>query len=426
MKIIYIAAGAGPGYCGACHRDVTLVKGLQARGHDAFLVPLYTPIRSDEAIQGMDRMFYGGINAYLQQALPIFRKAPRILDWIFDRRWLLNLVSRFAIDTRPEDLGDMTVSVLKGTDGYQKKELDKLMDFLMGEDKPDVLNLTNSLLSGIAPEVKRRLKVPVACTLQGEESFIARLPLSCRQEAQALLRKNSHSIDLFISPSEQYAEMMTDYLAVARSRIEIVPPGVEMGTFTMPEARPEFPMRIGFLSRISPVKGLDLLVESFCRMEKARSTGAVLAVAGTASPGETETLSQMKARLSQDGLLDRLEYSGELDLPGKLRFLRSCHVFCQPSRFPEQRGMACLEAMATGLPAVVPRTGIFPEVINCTGGGLLIEPEHVPSIAASLTLLRDDPETRHRMGQAAHQGVSRFYSSDLMVSEALEAYERLL
>ena len=130
MRITYIAAGAAGSYCGACARDVALCRGLIARGHDVLLVPLYTPLRSDLPMPRVERVFYGGINAWLQDRSGLFRKTPRFVDWIFDRPWLLNLVARAAIETRPEELGAMTVSVLRGAEGPQRKELEKLVAFL--------------------------------------------------------------------------------------------------------------------------------------------------------------------------------------------------------------------------------------------------------------------------------------------------------
>src|SRR6202050_1207037 len=67
MRITYITAGAAGMFCGSCMHDNTLVAALQAQGHDALLVPTYTPIRTDEADVSQNRVFFGGINVYLQQ-----------------------------------------------------------------------------------------------------------------------------------------------------------------------------------------------------------------------------------------------------------------------------------------------------------------------------------------------------------------------
>ncbi|MDP6106880.1 MAG: hypothetical protein QGI33_00390 [Candidatus Brocadiia bacterium] len=117
MRIVYIGAGAAGTYCGACARDVTLVRGLLARGHDAMLLPLYTPLTSDMPDVSLGQVFYGGVNVYLQDRFALFRWTPRLVDWLLDRPALLREASRFGIETRPEDLGNMTVSVLRGADG---------------------------------------------------------------------------------------------------------------------------------------------------------------------------------------------------------------------------------------------------------------------------------------------------------------------
>ena len=79
MKIAYIAAGAAGMYCGTCIHDNTLASALQRKGHDVALIPTYTPIRTDEADVSIDRVFYGGINVYLQQKSALFRHTPWML-----------------------------------------------------------------------------------------------------------------------------------------------------------------------------------------------------------------------------------------------------------------------------------------------------------------------------------------------------------
>ena len=56
-------------YCGSCLRDNALASELIARGHDVTLVPLYTPLRTDEANVTQPQVLFGGISVYLQQLL---------------------------------------------------------------------------------------------------------------------------------------------------------------------------------------------------------------------------------------------------------------------------------------------------------------------------------------------------------------------
>src|SRR5436305_502858 len=148
MRIAYITAGAAGMYCGSCMHDNTLVAALIRQGHDALLIPTYTPIRTDEADVSQKRVFFGGINVYLQQKLALFRHTPWLLDRLLDAPRLLRWVSRFAVRTQAERLGDLTISMLRGEHGYQRKEVAKLVHWLAQEVRPQVVNLTNAILSG--------------------------------------------------------------------------------------------------------------------------------------------------------------------------------------------------------------------------------------------------------------------------------------
>jgi len=158
MKIAYITAGAAGMYCGSCLHDNTLVAALTALGHEALLIPTYTPIRTDEPNVSQKRVFLGGINVFLQQKLALFRHTPWGIDRLFDAPRLLRWASRFAGKTQADQLGELTISMLKGEHGYQRKEIAKLAHWLATEVRPDLVNLTNALLSGLVHEIKQRLE----------------------------------------------------------------------------------------------------------------------------------------------------------------------------------------------------------------------------------------------------------------------------
>src|SRR5262245_16670653 len=155
MKIAYITAGAAGMYCGSCMRDNTLVAALAKLGHEALLVPTYTPIRTDEEDVSDRHIFFGGINVYLQQKSWLFRVTPWFIDSLFNFTSLLNWVSRFAARTQAQELGELTVSMLQGEHGKQKKEVEKLVHWLSADLRPEIVNLTNALLCGFVRELKK-------------------------------------------------------------------------------------------------------------------------------------------------------------------------------------------------------------------------------------------------------------------------------
>jgi len=426
MRITYIAAGAAGNYCGACAQDVSLVLGLRARGHEVELLPLYTPLRTDGPDPGADRVFYSGISTYLEQHVPLFRKAPRCFDWLLARPSVLKAASRLALSIRPEELGDMTVSVLRGSAGYQRRELEELLAFLERDSSPELVHLTNVLLSGLAPGVKSRLGVPVVCTLQGGETFIQNLHEPYAEEARALARRNVRAVDLFLAPSSAYAEEMADFLAVPRQRIRVVHPGIDATPYTRSSRRVRQPFRIGYLSRIAPEKGLDILGEAFHLLGQDGPDGAVLAIAGQMSGGGKQFWKEIRGRLKAQGLWHRVEYTGEVDFEQKVRFFHAASVFAQPSRVPERRGMAGLEALAAGVPIVVPNHGVFPDLVGMTGGGVLVPPEDPQALALALRALQDDPQRADRLGEAGARGVREHFSLEAAVTRVLEVYREVL
>ena len=264
MRITYITAGAAGMFCGSCLHDNTLVSALIAQGHDALLVPTYTPITTDEADVSYQRIFFGGINVYLQQKWALFRHTPWFLDRLLDGKPLLKWVSRFAVKTRPEELGELTLSMLKGEHGAQTKEIDKLATWLHDEARPQIVNLTNVLLSGMVHQLKDRLKVPILATLQGDDIFLESLLPEYRAEALKLIREHSREIDGFIATSRYYADFMASYLGLPRDKIAVVYPGLNLkghGQSERPAVQP--PFHIGYFARICPEKGLHVLADAF-------------------------------------------------------------------------------------------------------------------------------------------------------------------
>ena len=84
-------------YCGSCLRDNALAAELVARGQDVTLLPLYTPLLSDEPNVSRSTVLFGGISVYLQQHAPLFRKMPRLVDRLLDSPWLIGAFTLMAI-----------------------------------------------------------------------------------------------------------------------------------------------------------------------------------------------------------------------------------------------------------------------------------------------------------------------------------------
>ena len=190
MKVAYLTAGAGGMYCGSCMRDNTLAAALLRSGRDVVLIPIYSPIRTDEADVSQACVFYGGINIFLQQRSGLFRHTPRLFDRLLDYPPLLRRAMKSAGATTPSDVTPLIVSILQGETGAQRKELARLIDGL-AELGAELVHLPNALFVGLARRITEVLGVPVVCTLTGEDIFIDKLPESAQSEVVELIRSNA-------------------------------------------------------------------------------------------------------------------------------------------------------------------------------------------------------------------------------------------
>ena len=428
MKIAYIAAGAAGMYCGTCIHDNTLAAALQRKGHEVALIPTYTPIRTDETDVSIDRVFYGGINVYLQQKSALFRHTPWMFDRLFDRPSLLNGLSRFSASTSAKDLGALTVSVLQGEEGQQKKELAKLVKWLKDSYQPDLVQLTNSMFVGFARKMKRMLGVPVLCALQGEDIFLEDLIEPYKSQALTLLQARAAEVDGYIAPCQYYADFMAEYLAIPANKIDVVHLGLNLSDHGAHQKNlAETPFVIGYLARICPEKGLHLLVDAFYRLtNRVGSDRVQLKVAGYLSKKDEPYLEKLIQQIDTWGLSDAFDYWGEVDRHQKIDFLNSVHVLSVPTTYKESKGLFILEALANSVPVVQPRHGTFPELMAATGGGILVDPASPDSIAEGIFQLMNNPSYREQLGQQGKEAVHRGFSDDLMAEATLAVYRKYI
>lgn len=409
MNILSITAGAAGMYCGSCLRDNALAVELLRRGHTVTLLPLYTPTNPDEANVSHKRVLFGGISIYLQQYAPFFRRSPRWLDKLLDAPWIINAFASRSLSTDPKLLGDMTISMLEGDRGVLRKEFDKLLEWIAAEPIPDVINLPNSLLIGLAAPLKRALKKPIVCTLQGEDLYLEGLIEPYRTQAIDLIRRQVADVDRFLSVSEAYVPKMSSMLAIPADRISVVPLGINLTGFQRRERHGD-PFRVGFFARIAPEKGLHVLADAYVRLRK-RVPHAVMRLdaAGYMWAAQASYLEEAKETLRAAGLADEFKYHGAVDRNAKLVFLRSLDVMSVPTPYDEPKGVSVLEAMASAVPVVQPRRGAFTEMIEKTGGGLLVPPGDPDALAAALQDLWTDRALNERLGDCGFAGVRQHY-----------------
>jgi glycosyltransferase involved in cell wall biosynthesis len=426
MRILSITAGAAGMYCGSCFRDNALARELLARGHEVTLLPVYTPTRTDEPNVSRNRVLFGGISVYLQQHSALFRRTPWLLDRVWDAPAVIKAFANRAVSTDARVLGDMTISMLQGTDGVLRKEFDKLVEWVRNEPLPDIVNLPNSLLVGMAGPLGDALERPVCCTLQGEELFLNGLTAPYRDRAVALIREQARRVDRFIAVSRYCATFMSELLEIPPARVDVVPLGIRMDGYERHDGSGDV-FRVGYFARVAPEKGLHVLADAYVRFR--RRTGAAsarLEAAGYLGRAHESYLGEVHQVLQRSGLGDEFRYGGAVDREGKLRFLRGLDVLSVPATYDEPKGMFLLEAMASGVPVVQPRRGGFVEIVEKTGGGLLVDPNGPDALADALYRLWNDRSLLGTLSSRAVEGVRAHYTIEQSATRLLDVYATMV
>ena len=415
MRIVQITPGTGGSfYCDNCLRDVALVKALRRQGHDVLMVPMYLPVQTDKDRQvGEAPIFFGGINVYLQQKTGFFQRTPRWIDRLFDSPVLLRWVGSRAGMTSAGDLGQTTISTLQGEDGRQVKELDRLVGWLVAqENRPDVVLLSNVLLAGLVRSIKTRLGVPALCFLQDEDGFLDGLGEPYAKQAWEMLAERSKDIDVFISVSKYYANVMRERLKLGAERVQVVYMGISLDEYEAAKTKPEVPT-VGFLSRMCYDKGLDTLVEAFVELKKnEKLKDAHLRISGGRNRSNEAFIERIQRQLRTLGLIDDVEFLPGFDQTSRIEFLQTLSVLSVPEKQPVAYAVYVLEALAAGVPVVEPASGALVELLEATGGGVLFEPNNASALAAAIEQLLLDRDYARQLGEEGREKVFAEFNVD--------------
>ena len=365
MKIVYLTAGAAGMICGSCLHDNALAKSLIQQGYDCLLVPVYTPIRTDAENVSVDQVFMGGINVYLQQKLPILKYLPKWFDGFLNQSWIITPLTKNAGKTSPKLLGALSVSMLKGTQGRQRKEFQRLLDWIEKDLQPEIIVFTNLLIGGCIPDLQARTKAKIFVTLQGDDIFLDSLPANYRSQAICLMQGLVPRVDGFLIHSRDYATRMAKLLNIPDKKLHVVPLGIDVVDFRnlaiQPKTTDQFV--IGYLARMAPEKGLHRLVDAFIEIANEPEFQHVqLHLAGWMGAQHDSFWKTQVEKLTKAGLDNRWTYHGSIDRKQKAEFLSSLDLFCVPTTYEEPKGLFLLEAIASGTSYLQPDHGAFPEI----------------------------------------------------------------
>jgi glycosyltransferase involved in cell wall biosynthesis len=433
MNIALLTPGTGSYHCGVCMRDNALAKELHRQGHRALLLPMYLPLTLDEdAASPGAPIFFGGVSTYLREKFPLLRKMPRWMDRMLSARWILKMLAGRAAKTGGPEVAGMTLSMLRGEAGNQAGELRELVVWLKGAfdgAPPDAVWLSTALQAGLARSLKEELKVPVIGFLQGEDTFLDGLG-SRAEEVWALLSERMKDADAWVAPSRYFAEQMAARLQWCGDETEpwihVIPNGIVTEDFHANHTQPHSRPTIGYLARFVAGKGIGVLVEAFILLKKRNAIPDVrLRCAGSMTVGDGHYVETLRAKLTAAGCAGDVEFLPNVSREEKIAFLQSIDVFSVPATSSEAFGLYAIEALAAGVPVVLPRAWAFPEIVSASGGGVLFEPGKSPETAAAaladaLEEIFRNPARARALGAAGREAALEKYSLHAMAASFAE------
>jgi glycosyltransferase involved in cell wall biosynthesis len=265
----------------------------------------------------------------------------------------------------------------------------------------------------------------------------------------ALVAPRLAKVDLILGCSEYITERIRRAFPQYAGRCRTVFNGVDPGRFTPGPRRfrsSEATRRILWAGRISPEKGLHVLLDAFAQVLQ-RYPDAQLEIIGPEEQMPFEVLltcddadrmaplapfydgrnylSQLQERARSLDIADRVTFTGLTPHASLVERYRQATVLVNPS-FTETFGMTLVEAMSCGLPVIATRAGGMTEIIGNGDCGLLVEPGNVPGLASAILRLLEDARLRESMGRAGRQRVLDHFSWDQVADAALAQYSELL
>ncbi len=427
MRVLYLVPGSGGTfYCQNCLRDLALVRAMRALGHDAVVAPLYLPMYGDDLEESARApLFFGGVNVFLRESFPVYRKAPRWLEQLLDNPWMLARAAEREGSTNAAELGPMTLSMLRALDGGQRREYERFLAWLRGWGRPDVIHISNALLLGFVPAIREASNVPLVCSLQDEEPWVNAMRSPYDRLCWEAMARDAARVHAFVSTSRWYADRMAVRLDVPRDRIAVVYPGVDAGGVRPPGERTGPPV-IGYLARLSESLGLGKLVDAFIRLRHTpECSDARLLATGGVTTSDASYVDAMERRLRGLGLAAAAELHRDFKSEDIDRFYAGISVLSVPVPGGEAFSLPLLEAMARGIPVVQPAAGAYPEIVEATGGGMICE-DSEDALADALRMVLCDRTLARALGERGRKSVSSLFTLERSARDMTAVYDAVL
>ena len=420
MKILFILPGSGDSfYCGNCFRDNLQAMALRKAGHEVVIMPLYLPLKQ-ASTRGAAPLFFPATTYYVEQKMFGRHKMPLWMKRLLGTDALLSMASSMSGTTSAEGMEGMTLSMIEGEGMAFEENVKELIDWVKQTEKLDVVQLSSSLLLGIAKELKSEMDIPIVCSLQDEEVWIDSLKPEFVRKAWKSVVANAKYVDRFITTSYYYQQVVKSKLPQL-GHVDVFYPGIDVAKYRL-DVYPTDPT-IGFFYRMNELDGLDILANAFVLLKQRGTVHHLkLRIGGGYMSPDKKLVKQVKRTLKPYASDVVIEETYDMDEHAD--FYRKITVLSVPLRFQEGVGLYLCEAFAAGRPAVEPATGSFAEVVG--DAGLIYEPNDAEHLADALEKMLTDKPFYDKCKESAWTLARERYDDVVLAKQLTAFYDKLL
>ena len=395
MKILLINSYYEPNFHGGADRSVQhLAEGLQDAGHEVTVVTLAADsVSRTETLNGV-KVRYLAVNNSLSHVRG--GKNPGVARAVWQVWTALNPMVATSIRS------------------------------VLGEERPDIVH--THILAGFSVKpwaVAKVLELPIVHTLH---DYFLLCPRGTMFRGNVLCAGQCRDCHIMVKLRRNRSERIAAVIGVSRHILEA---HLSRGYFSavpikktifnaagrseppfLPDATRGDPLRLGFLGRIEPFKGLELLLSSVSRICPARLT---LKVAGTGAQ-------RFRNHLRTQWRLPNVEYVGLVEPES---FFREIDVLVVPSGYHDPAPRVILEAFAHGVPVLGANLGGIPELVEANRTGWIFDARDERALREKLLMLTEQPALWKGIREQCRRK-AREFTRALMVERHVDTYECVL
>ena len=279
------------------------------------------------------------------------------------------------------------------------------------------------------PAVIRKFnpELPIALNMQCEW---------LNQLDRSMISRDLQAVDLVLGCSKYITGKVQAAFPEYAERCRTLLNGCDVERFSAPSRNEAHARRLLFVARVSPEKGVHVLLDAFCRLAEHYPDLQLDIVGPVAVPDRTfvldvsddpnvRALSQyystnylaaLKAALPPN-LAGRVRFPGAISHQQLATYYAGAYAFVFPAVWDEPFGLPVIEAMAAGLPVVASGTGGIPELVVHGKTGLLCPPNDAQALAGAIGLLLDDRDLGRRMSESGRQRAVSLFSWERVAND---------